>query len=572
MLRYIQTFFLFLVLVGSLFAQDQQRIDSLYLELDFADKTEDKYELYKQILKEIRFNNPDEALLVVEDFLNLSKEKASTTNIAYAMLKKAEIYIILEQFDTAYNISNNLVKFASDNGLDFYHAEALTYLGRIFIVLQDYSSVPEYYFQAIEIYEKIGDLEGIMYVYNNLGILFQIEGNYEKNLEYKQKALELAQELNDSTVLGASLINLSKYYYDIKDYKKAIRYGKRALEVNTATNNRLYLSNNYHQLGESFLMSKKYEESLSNYHKSLIISKELQDSSHISNALSSIATVYDSLNQIDLALNYADSAYIVAMQNSAKDMQKKAAFALQSLYSKSNEHHKAYEYLSIYSHLSDSLNKEYDHINVLQNEMFYNVEKLKQKHILEENRKRFINNIIILSLVFSLLIIISFFMRQRLKAKNVQLMSEKLQNDLEHKNREMTSSVMALMKKNEILGDIATELIALEKSAVKAETKNAIGVIAQKIRNSRDVKLWEEFDRRFKEVHSEFNENLIKDYPDLSPGDLRLCALLKMNMSTKDISELTGSSPGSIDTGRYRLRKKLGLTTDDNIVIFLSKY
>jgi DNA-binding CsgD family transcriptional regulator len=130
---------------------------------------------------------------------------------------------------------------------------------------------------------------------------------------------------------------------------------------------------------------------------------------------------------------------------------------------------------------------------------------------------------------------------------------------------------MALMKKNEILNEISEELLNLEKKAVKSETKSAIRQVAQKIRKSRDVEIWEEFDIRFKQVHNDFYNRLNQKFTDLTPSEQRLCAFLKMNLSTKDISELTGTSTRTVETARYRIRKKLGLASEDNLVGFLIK-
>jgi DNA-binding CsgD family transcriptional regulator len=135
----------------------------------------------------------------------------------------------------------------------------------------------------------------------------------------------------------------------------------------------------------------------------------------------------------------------------------------------------------------------------------------------------------------------------------------------------MTSNVMALMKKNELMSEISKKLLALEENAVKDETKDNIKKIAREISNLQNVELWEEFDSRFKQVHSDFYKKLNHKFPDLSPVEQRICAFLKMNMSTKDIAELTGKQILSINNARSRIRTKLGLSPDDNLVSYLTK-
>ena len=94
----------------------------------------------------------------------------------------------------------------------------------------------------------------------------------------------------------------------------------------------------------------------------------------------------------------------------------------------------------------------------------------------------------------------------------------------------------------------------------------------QELRSSTDDKMFNEFSQRFQEVHAGFYEKLLKTHPDLTQNELKLCAFLRLNMSTKDIAELTGQQPNTIDKARYRLRKKLDLTgPDTNLVTFLSQ-
>lgn len=86
---------------------------------------------------------------------------------------------------------------------------------------------------------------------------------------------------------------------------------------------------------------------------------------------------------------------------------------------------------------------------------------------------------------------------------------------------------------------------------------------------SQDV--WKEFELRFQEVHSDFYKNLNKTFPDLTPNEKKICAFLRLNMSTKDISAITYQSTRSIDMARFRLRKKMKLENDENLINYLAK-
>ena len=106
----------------------------------------------------------------------------------------------------------------------------------------------------------------------------------------------------------------------------------------------------------------------------------------------------------------------------------------------------------------------------------------------------------------------------------------------------------------------------------KDEVKDELTMLLKDLRLNSDEKMWKEFSLMFDETQSEFYKRLTDKFPDLTQADLKLCAFLRLNMSTKDISELTGHQISSIENARYRLRKKLHLTNSlTNLVAFLIK-
>ncbi|MCK9270743.1 MAG: hypothetical protein WC271_13130 [Bacteroidales bacterium] len=191
---------------------------------------------------------------------------------------------------------------------------------------------------------------------------------------------------------------------------------------------------------------------------------------------------------------------------------------------------------------------------------------------IQTQRKDFIIALSIVSLVALVIFSILLLFRYRIKVRYSNLEQQKLKNELEYKNKEMTANVMALMKKNEMLTDITTRLIDIEAKADREETKSSIRKVAIDIENSTQEKIWEEFELRFKQVHSAFYNKLNLRFPDLSPNEQRLCAFLKLNLTTKEISSITGQNARAIEMARFRLRKKLGISTQEiNLVTFISQ-
>jgi DNA-binding CsgD family transcriptional regulator len=83
---------------------------------------------------------------------------------------------------------------------------------------------------------------------------------------------------------------------------------------------------------------------------------------------------------------------------------------------------------------------------------------------------------------------------------------------------------------------------------------------------------WDEFRMYFEKVHSSFFEKMKQQHPDLTQSDLKLCALISLNLSMKEMAELMGISPESVKMARHRLRKKLNLATEDNLTEFIASF
>ena len=119
--------------------------------------------------------------------------------------------------------------------------------------------------------------------------------------------------------------------------------------------------------------------------------------------------------------------------------------------------------------------------------------------------------------------------------------------------------------------NLLTELKALS-SHVDLEGLGTVKSISRSIQRLDNDPAWEEFELRFHEVHNRFYDNLVNQFPSLTTNEVRLCALLKLGMNTKEISSVTFQNVRAIETARLRLRKKLGMESTEDLGSFLRKF
>jgi ligand-binding sensor domain-containing protein/DNA-binding CsgD family transcriptional regulator len=152
----------------------------------------------------------------------------------------------------------------------------------------------------------------------------------------------------------------------------------------------------------------------------------------------------------------------------------------------------------------------------------------------------------------------------------MRLRTEKLQSDLAHQDGQLATTTLHLVQKNALIVKLREDLEKLEKISEPAERRKALKQLMHILND--DERLdedWDHFALHFDKVHADFLARLRDRFPNLTPKDHKLCAFLRMNLSSKEIAPLLYISTRGVEISRYRLRKKLGLDTEANLTEFL---
>lgn len=181
--------------------------------------------------------------------------------------------------------------------------------------------------------------------------------------------------------------------------------------------------------------------------------------------------------------------------------------------------------------------------------IIYQIEKINQKRLEKQREKLEAEN------------------RRELERQRTEAEREMLALEVNNKSRELSNAALNLIRKNEVLQHLKDTLLDAKNEP------RAMGKIIREI----DAHLesdhdWEIFETSFNAVHDDFFKRLMQAFPDMTPGDLRLAAYLKMNLSSKEIAPLLNISVRGVENKRYRLRRKLGLPEDANLTEFMINY
>lgn len=166
---------------------------------------------------------------------------------------------------------------------------------------------------------------------------------------------------------------------------------------------------------------------------------------------------------------------------------------------------------------------------------------------------------------------------QAKKREIKELKNQQLQYELRHKAQELASSTMNLIRKNEMLIEIADNIAKateeLKKNGDATTVLSRLGKMERNIKqNIEHDKNWKRFEENFDLVYENYLKRLSESYPELNVTDKKICAYIKMDLSSKDMAPLLNMSVRSIETNRYRIRKKLNLNREANLSDFLQKF
>jgi len=410
-----------------------------------------------------------------------------------------------------------------------------------------------------------------------LAIIYARLNNKEKALYYFNNIADYWEVEKDSLSLAKTYNNIGTLYLNNDIDSSLIYYNKAFAIAEKLKDDDLY-SYVYTNLGRGNLLKGNPDIAIKNFKKAIEISK--LDGVESDNAwiYYSIAEYYLQEQKPDSAIIYADKSLNLLKNVSYSFGKLEAIQLMYKSHLLKNDFEKASSYFEDFNAIRDSLNIEEKAVNVEKLKLAQEYKTKEQIRVLKESKQQFKYLIIGLSLVSGLLVLALLLIRSRNKLVNARLEKDlveakqkELNSHLELKNKELIAKAMMEIHRTEIIEEILKDLKHIKLKAVKKETQQAIDYILKRLVRDTNSNIWDEFETRFEQVYESFYKTLNEKHPDLTSRDKKLCALLKLNLTSKEIAQLTGQTFKSVENARTRLRKKLNLTnTKIDLITYLS--
>lgn len=498
--------------------------------------------------------------------------------------------LVKDNDSTALTLFNQAHDLAITNSDDEARATSLFYMG-----IASYGSSLQngldFANRSLRIYKSIEEKKpnvarlGKARVLQLLATIHAREGNLNASISKSHEALILLTDIQDTNgTLGIIYQSLGQIYAQLQKTDSSDLYIKKALDIRIQNKDSVYLPTSYVRNADILLRRKEYTRSKELYNTALDIAFIKENRQAQVAALLGVSRWYDSQpdsrSKVDSTIGLAHS---IANSLSDKHFLLSVMNAYASISEKNQELQSALYWRSRIQGLKDTLyNLEKDRV-LKSMEIQFDVEEkehrieLKEKEIKSAKKINLMLGIGLAVVIVGAIMFILFLKRlhnfkQELSSKQNQLdlltldsvrKSElMIRNELEYKESQLTAITLQMIQKSELINEIKEKL----ESSSSGMDQSMQKLLHKGMLQEQD---WMAFEKSFEAINKNFYQKLNDRFPGMSPNDMKICALIKMNLSIKEMAGILNISAESVKTARYRLRKKLELNTEDNLTEFI---
>jgi len=493
-------------------------------------------------------------------------------------------------------ITENLARKALDisNKLNYTKGIAIAYreIGTSNWIRGNYGIALENYLHSRNFFIELNDSLGVATTSNNIGLVYNNLFD-TMALDYLRQAKTYYEKTDNQRRLATVLNNIGLYFSRHDRYDSAFIYYSRSLVIRQKREDDIGIARQHNNIGYLYVILDEYDIALGHLNKSIELWKKINDPKGLATTFDSMGELFRKKGDFDQAEYYYQQGLIYADSIGSKQWQKTIYNGLYITEIKRGDFEKAMQYQKAYYDVRIKSLEEQKGSEMEQIEITYKL-KSKESELLLANQQlqaQSINKKFLLAIITFVVIsgvIIFFGQRSRFrKARHLQqanedlnaaelenskLREQELKNQLEFKNKELTSFTINFIQKNELLVELKTLSENLLKTSYslnedqRADLNRINRTISLNLNREKD---WADFKLYFENVHEDFFIILKNRFSDLTGNDLKISAMIRLNLSMKETANIMGISSESIKKSRYRLRKKFDLEHEDNLFDFL---
>ena len=501
--------------------------------------------------------NPEEALIFTNEFLANGTTKKDSQKYGELLLIKGQLLFQVGLYQLASEALYQAEKVFDSKVCLQCLGRVNNALGEVYYKIKSPEESLLRHQKALSFFQSSKDELGIARAKGFIGGMYEKLGEYEKALSFQKEALILSENIQDHAQIAFVFENIGSIYEDIENFDSALFYFEQASKHN------LFIGDSLSRIG----------------------------------ILNNLGDVYRKSGRVDIGLSYSINSLELSLRLGNLYQQRSALVDLSKSYALLGEFENSYLKLEEARQLGEKIFSEESARQLAILESQYGLEaknleinRLNQKQEFESSLRWLFIFLLFLLTVLGYLI----YNRQKLKIRsnkelllrqeeliqmneklietekyNLQLLESKMVAEEKAHSKTLSAQTLHVIDKNQMLEEIKAKLKKIMEEDPKEQKKKIRNLIKQIDFNFSHDTEWEDFKLSFEKVHQDFFRNLQHKSGELTPADLKLASLMRMNLSSKEVASTLGISMDSLRISRYRLRKKLQLQKEEKLQNFI---
>lgn len=453
-------------------------------------------------------------------------------------------------------------------------AIVLSNTGIIYYEQGTYDKALKSYTQALAIAERRRDIFTLASVHTNIGIIYSALGNYRKALYHYQQSVQLESGDGDNSGMAKSYTNIGVCFYNLGKRDSSLVYHQRAMRLYESVGEQKGIAHSLLNIGSIYQEKRDYTAANAYFTRGLALKRELSDAMGETIALTYLGRLRVAEGKTQEAITCLDSAYIKAYRIHALFYQVETSLLLAQLHEQAGHEREAMSYYKIYTAANDSLLRGKSS-NLLMNLQIglATGEKQRRIHQLETQVTHGTSRLTLLLTCGGALFLAAGWIVMRLRRRH-RKETQNLEQELADNQTALMDHIRHLLDKNVLLESLNEQLQEEQQNAstIPDDEEQRVATLNQ-LTGARIVTDddWEAFKQLFTRVYPQFMIRMKERYAGITQAELRLAALIVLQLSTREIAAMLGISSESVKKARQRLRKKMELTAEQDLDRFLAE-
>lgn len=491
-------------------------------------------------------------------------------------IARGMVYYETGSYDTAMSNYETAFEIVPDETeVNEITASIYTNRANIYGVHGEYTKAVEDYMKVAQYYEYNSNQAPLAQIYINIGAEFRNLNEFTTSIEYYNKAATINKETGNNRGLAQCYANMGVSYKQMDSIDLAIEFYELSLEIAEKTNSTLFIAQNKLNLGNIYEKAGQYDDAIEMFNSSLEICMKAGIEYGVMLNYLNLGHVNELMKNLETSEDYYQKALVKTGEMKLPKEEYQVLVRLPDLNVEQGNFMDAYKNHKLFYQLKDSIQSKEQTQYILELEKKYESEKKELAFVqLEKNgaNQRLIISLLILVALVLLIVVQRAYLKNKITKRDHLIHQQEsaiLQTKLNSKNRELSNAAVQVVEMQIQFRETNDKIRGIIHKSIDKNIPVFQEILNFLNKNYLKHSLLKDFENQLTDSNKDFYSKILITFPVLTPTELKICAMLRLNLSSKEIAVLLNRSIRTIDFTRNSIRKKLKLGVQDNLHTFL---